>query len=84
MWLIVILVLPYIGIVIYLIMRGSSMHLREASRAQANEQAFRDYIGHTSPADVADQLAKLAVLRDQGVLTDAELATQKARLLASS
>ena len=36
----------------------------------------------TAPASAADELAKLAALRDQGVLTDAEFATQKARLLA--
>ena len=53
--------------------------------AQQNDQAMRQYIRQTTGSaggSSADELAKLAQLRDQGVLTDQEFAAQKARLLS--
>jgi type VI protein secretion system component VasK len=82
-WVIFIIVLPFLGVLVYLIVRGGSMHRRDVRRAQAGEQALREYVQQTagtSPSS-AEELTKLAALRDQGVLTDAEFATQKAKIL---
>lgn len=87
-WLIVVIVAPYLGVLIYVIARGHGMSQRDLERARANEAAFAEYVRHAAGtnggggASVADELAKLADLRDRGVVSDEEFAAQKARLLA--
>jgi len=82
-WVFVLLVLPYLGVLIYLIARGGSMHERSAERAQAVEEATQAYIREAAGApSPAEELAKLAELKDKGVLSDQEFAAQKAKLLA--
>ena len=82
LWAIFVIFLPYLGVFVYLIVHGGKMHERSAKQAITVEQAQQDYIrsvaGSQSPTE---QLAKLAELRDRGVLTDAEFETQKAVLL---
>ncbi|SOD72471.1 putative oligomerization/nucleic acid binding protein [Jatrophihabitans sp. GAS493] len=84
-WAIVILLLPFLGSLIYLIARGSSMHTRDIEAAKSADQAMRSYIqatAATSTSSTAEELHKLADLRDRGVLTAAEFDAQKAKLLA--
>ncbi len=84
-WTIFLIVLPFLGVLVYVIARGSTMHRREVHAAQANDQAFRQYVQTVATpngASAADQLTKLAALRQQGVITDEEFAAQKARILA--
>ena len=82
-WVIFVLVLPYLGVLVYLIARGGGMQERSAGRAAQAEQAVESYIREVAaPAGVADELAKLAALRDQGVVSAAEFDAQKAKLLA--
>jgi hypothetical protein len=82
-WLLFIIILPFLGVLVYLIARGSSMQDRDVRRAQASEAAFRTYVQDAAgPSTPADQLTKLAALRDQGLLSDAEFAKQKAAILA--
>jgi hypothetical protein len=82
-WSVFIIILPFIGVLSYIVVRGSSMHTREVAQAHQTEEAFRSYVQlATGTADVANQLERLAALRDQGVLTDAEFTAQKAKLLA--
>jgi hypothetical protein len=83
LWTIFIIVLPFLGVFVYLIARGDGMHRRETRQAEASQQAFRQYVQQAAgpPSTAAEELTKLAALRDQGVLTDAEFATQKARIL---
>jgi len=81
-WVIFIIIVPYLGIFIYLVARGSSMHERAALAVQRQQQAFDDYVRQTAGSGgTADQLAKLADLKERGVLTDAEFAAQKAKIL---
>ena len=86
-WVIAVIIFPFLGVFIYLIARGSSMHERQAQAAQAQQKAFDDYVRQTAGASAsagdssADQLAKLADLKSQGVLTDAEFEAQKAKIL---
>jgi hypothetical protein len=87
LWTIGIIILPWLGVLIYLIARGGSMHERQIQAAQAQEQAFRQYVQETAssaPPSTADQLAKLGDLRDKGVISETEFQTEKAKVLASS
>ena len=86
LWVIFIIVIPYLGVLVYLIARGGKMHERAAQQAAQQQQAFDQYVKQTAgtPGETtADQLHKLADLKSQGVLTDAEFETQKAKILAS-
>jgi hypothetical protein len=82
-WSLFVIILPFLGVLVYLIARGSKMHEREVQQAQANEDAFRSYVQQAAvpPTGTADELTKLATLHDQGVLTDAEFNAQKAKVL---
>ena len=83
-WVLFIIVLPLLGVLIYLIARGGKMHERAAQQAQAQQQAFDSYVQQVagSGGGSADQLAKLADLKEKGVLTDAEFEAQKAKILS--
>ncbi len=85
LWVIFVIVLPFLGIFVYLIARGGKMHERAEQAAQQQQKAFDDYVKQaagTSGGNSADQLAKLADLKSQGVLTDAEFEAQKAKILS--
>jgi hypothetical protein len=84
-WTLLLIVMPLFGALIYLIVRGTSMHLRENRQAQANDQALRHYVqGLAGPGtSTADELEKLAALRDRGVVTEQEFTEQKAHLLGA-
>jgi len=84
LWVIFLIFLPMIGVLVYLIARGGSMHERAVQRAQQQEQAFRGYVQQAAaPTGTADQLSKLADLKERGVITDAEFEAEKAKVLAS-
>jgi ABC-type multidrug transport system fused ATPase/permease subunit len=85
LWVIFIIILPLLGILIYLIARGGSMHERQVAQLQAQQQAFDQYVKETAatPESTADQLAKLADLKAQGHISDAEFDQAKAKILAS-
>jgi putative oligomerization/nucleic acid binding protein/phospholipase D-like protein len=83
LWVLFVAIIPVIGVLVYLIVRGGSMHERAQRQAVQQDEAFRSYVqdaaASTSPAD---QLAKLADLRSQGVITEDEFAREKAKILA--
>lgn len=84
LWSILIIVMPYIGIFAYLIVRGGRMQERAVHQQHAADAAFRHYVQQAAGTSVstADELQKLAALRDQGVITPAEFEAQKAKILA--
>ena len=83
LWVIFVIILPFLGVLIYLIARGGSMQERAAAQAQRQQQAFDSYVKETAGSSgSADELAKLADLKAKGVLTDAEFDAQKAKLLS--
>ena len=85
LWVIFIIILPFLGVFVYLIARGGKMQEHAVQQAKDQDQAMRAYIqdvNATSGGGTADQLAKLNDLKNQGVLTDAEFEAQKAKLLA--
>jgi multidrug resistance efflux pump len=82
-WVIFVIVLPYLGVFVYLIARGHKMAEHAQQAAQAQDAAARQYIQQaagTTPS-TADELQRLADLRAQGVITDAEFETAKAKAL---
>ncbi|MFD9301776.1 SHOCT domain-containing protein [Streptomyces sp. NPDC060048] len=86
-WLVLVLLLPFLGVFIYLIVRGRSMGERDMKQAEASEKAFQEYVrksaGGAGPGhSPAEELAKLSSLKDKGDITPEEFAKAKERLLA--
>jgi ABC-type multidrug transport system fused ATPase/permease subunit len=87
LWFLFVLLIPLIGVLVYLIARGDKMHERAAQQAQQRDAEARAYIQQataSTPASTADQLAKLADLRDQGVISAEEFEREKAKVLAAA
>jgi hypothetical protein len=85
LWTLFLVVVPWLGALVYLIARGKSMNERARAQAQRNEQAFGQYVRETAgttTTSTADELAKLAELRDRGTLSPAEFDRAKAKVLA--
>ena len=83
LWFIFVIFAPFLGVLVYCIARGGSMAERSFAKASSQQAAMDDYVRQTAGSGgTADELAKFASLRDQGVITDAEFAAQKAQLLA--
>jgi len=85
LWFLFVLLIPLIGVLVYLIVRGSSMHERQARDMQQQDAEARRYIQQAAaeaPASTADQLTKLADLRDRGVISPEEFEREKAKVLA--
>jgi ABC-type multidrug transport system fused ATPase/permease subunit len=81
LWVIGLIIFPFLGVFIYLIARGGKMHERAAQAAQAQQQAFNAYVQDAAGSNTADQLATLADLKEKGALTEDEFAAQKAKIL---
>ncbi len=87
LWFLFVLFVPLIGVLVYLIARGGSMHERSMRQAQQADQQFREYVQSAASqgtAGTADQLDKLASLRDRGVISPEEFEREKAKVLAAS
>jgi hypothetical protein len=84
LWTIFVVVVPFLGVLIYLIVRGKSMQERAAKRAARQEQEFRGYVQDVAGSSgTADQLAKLADLKERGVISDAEFEAEKTKILSA-
>jgi hypothetical protein len=83
-WCIFVIILPFLGVFVYLIARGHKMQEHAMQSAQAQDAAARQYIQSAVGGgnSAADQLAKLADLKAQGVISDAEFAQMKAKVVA--
>ena len=84
LWVIFVILVPYFGVFVYLIARGHKMSEHAVQAAQAQDAAQREYIQSAvgpSPS-TADELGRLADLKNQGVISDAEFEQLKAKALA--
>jgi hypothetical protein len=82
-WTIFVVFLPFLGIFVYLIARGDGMGQRHLERLAERDKQFRAYVQQTTGSGgTADELERLAALKQSGVLTEEEFAHQKAKLLA--
>jgi flagellar biosynthesis/type III secretory pathway M-ring protein FliF/YscJ len=83
-WVIFVIIVPYLGVFVYLIARGHKMaeHAQQAAEAQnaAFTQAVQQAAGTTGSS--ADELARLADLKEKGTITDAEFEQAKAKVLS--
>jgi len=86
LWIIFVIVVPYLGVFIYLIARGKGMQERSIAAALAQDAATRRYIqsvAGSGPASAADEIARLSDLRDKGTITEKEFQQLKAKALYS-
>ena len=87
-WVIFVIIFPFLGILVYLIARGGSMHERAAQAQAQAQQQFDSYVksvaGSSGSGGVADELARLADLKDKGVISDEEFEQLKAKAMAST
>ena len=77
LWVIFMVVLPYLGVFAYLLTQGWGMEDRDIAQAQHTREALREAVGFS----VADELVKLGQLRDSGAITDAEYQKLRAKLV---
>jgi hypothetical protein len=83
-WSIFVIVMPYLGVFVYLIARGGKMHEHAVENYQAQDAAAKAYIRNASASTggPAEQIAQLVELKDQGVIDDAEFQKLKAKVTA--
>jgi hypothetical protein len=82
-WSLFVLLVPFLGVLIYLGVRGGDMQQRKIDDVRAQHQASQQYIQSVAGSgSTADELTKLGELRDNGTLTDAEYQSEKTKLLA--
>ena len=84
LWLLLVILFPYLGIFVYLVARGTKMHEHDVQAMQANEAAARAYIQQAAgtSGSAADELARLADLKEKGVIDDAEFQSLKAKVVS--
>jgi hypothetical protein len=85
-WVIFVIIIPWLGILIYLIVRGHGMQERQLQQAQEMQAAQADYIksvAGSSSDGAASEITKAKGLLDSGAITQAEFDQIKARALAS-
>jgi hypothetical protein len=85
LWTIFVIVLPYLGVFVYLIARGSRVNERAMEQAQEQQAQFQQHVqaaASSNGSSAAGEIARLAQLRDQGLITESEFADAKAKALA--
>ena len=84
LWVIFVVILPYLGVFVYLIARGRHMQEHAEADAKQRDTEFRQYVqsATSSSGGSAEEIAKLADLRDKGVISEAEFQQAKAKALS--
>jgi hypothetical protein len=85
-WVLFVIIVPWLGIVVYLIARGHGMHERQLEQMKAAQQAQNDYVrsvAGTSSRSAADEIASAKALLDSGAISQAEFDQLKAKALAA-
>jgi hypothetical protein len=86
-WVIGLIIFPLLGSLVYLIVRGEGMARRSAAQSQAAKAEFDSYVrdvASSSGSGTADELTRLAELRANGTISDAEFETIKSRVVSGS
>jgi hypothetical protein len=85
LWVIFVVVVPYLGVFVYLIARGHKMNEHAVEAAKAQDAAQRAYVQSVvgSAPSTAEELARLADLKAQGAISDAEFEQAKAKAIAA-
>jgi type VI protein secretion system component VasK len=82
LWLIFTILLPFLGVFIYIISQGDAMGKRDLERAQAQRSQFDDYVRETAGGGTAAEIEKAKTLLDSGAITQAEFDGLKAKALS--
>jgi hypothetical protein len=82
LWVIFVVILPWLGVLIYLVAQHDGMRERSLKQAQTQQQAFDDYVRDTAGGGAAADIAKAKELLDSGAITQAEFEALKAKALA--
>ena len=85
LWSLFVLLVPFLGVFVYLIARGHKMQEHAVQAAKERDAYMRQYVqsvATSSATSTADELARLAELRDKGVITEADFQQAKAKALA--
>jgi ABC-type multidrug transport system fused ATPase/permease subunit len=83
LWLIFVIILPLLGVLIYIIVENDGMTQRNIERAQAQRAQLDDYVRETASGGAAAEIANAKTLLDQGTITQAEFDAIKQKALAS-
>ncbi|HET9649623.1 MAG TPA: SHOCT domain-containing protein [Microlunatus sp.] len=85
LWVLFVIIIPWLGILVYLIARGHGMQERQLEQVKAMQQTQNDYIRSVagSSKSAADEIASAKALLDSGTITQAEFEKIKARVLAA-
>ena len=81
-WVFFVIIIPWLGILIYLIVRGKGMQERQLEQAKEMQAAQKEYIQSVASTSAADQIASAKQLLDSGAITQAEFDQMKAKALA--
>jgi hypothetical protein len=84
LWTLFVIVLPYLGVFVYLIARGRHMTEHNVRQAQARDEAMRNYVRSVAgtSATPAEELAKLAELEARGAITHEDFVKAKVKILS--
>jgi len=82
LWLIFTILLPFLGVFIYIISQGDEMAKRDVERAQAQRSQFDDYVRETAGGGTAAEIEKAKTLLDSGAITQSEFDSIKQKALA--
>ena len=85
-WVIFVILIPWLGILVYLIARGKGMHERQLEQMKEVQKAQAEYIksvATTTATNPADQIASAKSLLDSGTISQAEFDKLKAKALAA-
>ena len=80
-WVVFVIILPFLGVLIYLIGQHDGMRERSMAEAKAQKREFDDYVRETAGGSAAE-IAKAKELLDSGAITQAEFDAIKAKALA--
>lgn len=81
-WVAFVILIPWLGVLSYLLLRGDKMDSHRAETIAKYEDAQRDYIRSVAQVSAADELEKLGALKEKGVISEDEFNAQKAKILA--
>jgi predicted PurR-regulated permease PerM len=83
LWIIFVILVPFLGVFVYLIAESNGMNERALASAQASQQQFDSYVRETaSSGGAAAEIDKAKQLLDSGTITQAEFDALKAKALA--
>jgi hypothetical protein len=82
MWVVFVVILPWLGVLIYLIAQHDGMRERSIKQAQQQKEQFDSYVREAAAGGSADEISKAKQLLDSGAITQAEFEALKAKALA--